>query len=117
MFGFNFRQTQHAMRGTKAPRVARTEGRDPSSNGFVGNIDPALSEQLLDVTVAQREAKIDPDRVLNDFGRKAISGIGNGCHPDPVRLISPSCKIGLDVTSPTNVFCRYLEMAKQISVR
>ena len=65
----------------------------------MGYVDPALGEQLLDITVAQREAKIDPDRVLNDFGRKAISGIGNGRHPDPVRLLNPPCN-RLDVTSP-----------------
>jgi hypothetical protein len=34
-----------------------------------------LGEQFLHVPVAQREAEIKPDRVLNDFGRKAMAAI------------------------------------------
>ena len=83
-------RTGHAPRGAKAPRTTWTEGYDPSSNRLMRYVDPALGEQLLDITVAQREAKIDPDRVLNDFGRKAISGIGNGRHPDPVPIDQPA---------------------------
>jgi hypothetical protein len=64
--------------GTKAPRVAQTERCDPSPNGLVRYIDPTLGQQFLDVTVAQREAEIDPDRVLNDLGWKAITDVGDG---------------------------------------
>jgi hypothetical protein len=51
--------------GAKAPRIARAEGHDPSSNRLVGHIDPPLGEQLLDIAVAEREPEIDPDRVLD----------------------------------------------------
>lgn len=63
--------------GTKAPRVAQTEGYDPSSNRLVRYVDPALGEQFLDVTVAQREAEIDSDRVLNDLAWETITGVGD----------------------------------------
>jgi hypothetical protein len=44
--------------------------------GNVKNNDPSLvelGEQFLHVSVAQGEAEIKPDRVLNDLGRKAMA--------------------------------------------
>jgi hypothetical protein len=35
--------------------------------------DTCRSFQLLDITVAQCETKIDPDRMLDDFGWKTIA--------------------------------------------
>ena len=37
--------------------------------------DPAFRQQIFDVAEAQREPNIEPDRVLDDFGRKAIAAI------------------------------------------
>jgi hypothetical protein len=31
---------------------------------FIGGVEPTLSEQFLHISVAQREAEIKPDRVL-----------------------------------------------------
>jgi hypothetical protein len=39
----------------------------------VRDINPALGEQLLDIAVAEREPEIDPDRVLDNLGGKAIA--------------------------------------------
>ena len=49
----------------------------PAADGLIGNQDPTLSQQILDVVEAQREPNIEPDRVLDDFGRKAIAAIAD----------------------------------------
>ena len=41
----------------------------------MGQIDAALGEHILDVTVAQSEAKIEPDGLLDDDARKAVAAI------------------------------------------
>ena len=40
-----------------------------------GNQDPAFRQQIFDVAEAQREPNIEPNRVLDDFGRKAIAAM------------------------------------------
>ena len=40
----------------------------------------ALGEQFLNVAVAQREAEIEPDRVLDDLGRKTMAAIAERSH-------------------------------------
>jgi hypothetical protein len=37
---------------------------------------------VFDVAEAQREPEIEPDRVLDDFGRKAIAAIADFDHAD-----------------------------------
>jgi hypothetical protein len=53
----------------------------------VVGLDPALGEQFLDVAVAQGEAEIQPDRVLDDLRREAMAAIAEQSHgytlPDP----------------------------------
>ncbi len=72
----------------------------PLANGFVRYHDATLSQELLDVTVAQRKPVIEPDRVTNDFGRKpeAFVGGGSGCaHAASIACILPVS----DALSPT----------------
>src|SRR5207248_3287763 len=49
----------------------------PAPNGFIGHQDPALGQQILDVTIAQSEPDIKPDRLLDDFGREAVAAIAD----------------------------------------
>ena len=42
---------------------------------LVGYIDATLGEHILDVSVAQSEAKIEPDGLLDDDARKAVASI------------------------------------------
>jgi hypothetical protein len=58
----------------------RAKFQHPASHRFIGDIEPTLSEQFLHVSVAQREAEIEPDRVLNDLGRKAMTAIRKRSH-------------------------------------
>src|SRR5208282_4441826 len=58
----------------KLPSELRPEPQDPSPHRFVGDIQPTLSEQIFDVAVAEREAHIEPNSVLDDRWRKLIAG-------------------------------------------
>jgi hypothetical protein len=42
----------------------------PAAHRLIGNQDPTLSQQILDVAEAQGEPDIKPDRLLDNFGRK-----------------------------------------------
>ena len=48
----------------------RSEVIDPASNGLVGDRDPALSEQVFDVSKAQRKPDVEPYRLVNDLRRE-----------------------------------------------
>src|SRR5947209_123066 len=52
----------------------------PASNCFVGNYNSTLREQILDVTKAEREPEIEPDRLVNDHRRGPISGVPDFRH-------------------------------------
>jgi hypothetical protein len=53
---------------------------DPAAHGFIGNDDPALSQQIFHVAEAKGEPKIQPNRLLNDLGRKAVATVICLCH-------------------------------------
>jgi len=36
---------------------------------------PALGEEILDVSVAEREAQVEPDRMLDDDRRKPVTTV------------------------------------------
>jgi hypothetical protein len=40
----------------------------------------ALSQEILDIPVAQGEPEVEPDSVPDDIWRKSVVGIGNGLH-------------------------------------
>ena len=52
----------------------------PATYRFAGDVDAVLREQVLDIAVAQREAEVEPHRVLDDLGWEAVTGIGKGAH-------------------------------------
>ena len=59
--------------GTVSPQFRcndRSEIIHPASNCLVRNCNPALREQILDVTKAEREPEIEPDRLVNDLRRE-----------------------------------------------
>jgi len=43
------------------------------TEGLVGQHDPALSQQLFDIMIAERESIVEPERVADDLGRKSIA--------------------------------------------
>jgi hypothetical protein len=52
----------------------RPELQHPSSDRFIGHIEPALSEQIFNVAIAERETHIEPNGVPDDRGRKLVAG-------------------------------------------
>jgi hypothetical protein len=52
------------MRGDHRPEVAH-----PAAHGFIGDRDPALGEQIPDITKTEGEPEIAPDRLINDLRR------------------------------------------------
>src|SRR5262249_6775608 len=83
----------------QASRDRETEFQHPASHRFVGDIEPAFGKQLLDIAVAQGEAKIWPNGVLKDLGREAMPAVAERGHadiladqplaPDPVFVTMP----------------------------
>ncbi len=57
---------------TRCLRVLLAELLAPLADGFVGHDDAALGEQLLDVTITEGEAEVQPDRMADDRGREPV---------------------------------------------
>ena len=71
-----FGRSRRRLRAKAGPNF-RTQRRT-----FVGGLDPALSEELLNVTVVQGKAQIEPNGVPDDLGWELVASIGYGL---PVR--------------------------------
>src|ERR1019366_1504206 len=75
----------------------------PAAHGLIGDQDPTLSQQILDVAEAQGEPDIKPDRLLDDFGREAVAAIADLGHHRWLRLKVTDGKPNGDVTMPETV--------------
>src|SRR5260370_20955250 len=58
------------------------EFQHPAPYGLVGDLKPALGQQFLDIAVAQGEAEIEPDRVLDHLGREPMTAVAERSHTD-----------------------------------
>src|SRR5215831_17477802 len=68
-----------------AAQLSRDRGAElqyPSAHRFIGDVEPSFGQQLLDIAVAQGEAEIEPDRVLDDLGREAMAMVADRSHAD-----------------------------------
>jgi hypothetical protein len=72
----------------------------PAANGLIGDHDPALGKQILDIPEAHGEPDIKPDRLLDDFGREAVAAIADLGHRLWLRLKVTDGKPNDDVTMP-----------------
>src|ERR1700722_19274277 len=70
-----FRTALAQMRGDHRPEVVH-----PAAHGLVRDRDPALRKQILDVTKAEREPEIEPNRLINDLWRGPISSVADFPH-------------------------------------
>ena len=43
-------------------------------------VQASFGQQILDVTIAQGEPKVEPDCMPDDVGREAVTGVGDGFH-------------------------------------
>ena len=55
----------------------RSEVIDPAPNGLIGDRDPALSEQVFNVSKAQRKPEIEPNCLLYDLRREPVPGVAD----------------------------------------
>jgi hypothetical protein len=78
----------------------RPEMVHPAAHGLKGHQDPTFSQQILDVTEAQGEPDIKPDRLLDDFGREAVAAIADLGHHRWLWLKVTDGKPNGDVTMP-----------------
>jgi hypothetical protein len=60
---------------TELVGVGRPERAAPEANGFVTDLNAALSEQFFDVTMAQIETEVQPDGVADDLGRETMATV------------------------------------------
>src|SRR5271170_2541619 len=70
-----FRTALAQMRGDH-----RTEVVHPAAHGLVRDRDLPLGEQILNVTKAECEPEIEPNRLMYDLGREPISGVADFPH-------------------------------------
>jgi len=59
----------------EALKLALSSLQHPASDGFVGDVEPTLGEQILHVSVAQRKGQVEPYSVLDDNRRKTVAAI------------------------------------------
>ncbi len=57
-----------------------TELVPPTTNGFVSHVDSSFRKQVLNVSQAQRETKIEPHGLADYVGMKAMPLERNGLH-------------------------------------
>jgi len=55
--------------------IKGAEFQHPASHRLIGDFEAALDEEILDIAVAQGEAKIQPNRMLDDRGRKPVATV------------------------------------------
>src|ERR1700689_3468057 len=63
------------IRGDHRPEVVH-----PAAHGLVRDRDPALRKQILNVTKAEREPEIEPNRLMYDLWREPISAVADFPH-------------------------------------
>ncbi len=67
------RVAQPASSAPQPPRVVEPERLTPLADRFVRDRNAALGEEIFHITEAQAEAVIEPHRVTDDLGWKAVS--------------------------------------------
>jgi hypothetical protein len=55
----------------------RSEVIHPPPDRLVRNHDPAFGEQIFDVTEAEREPQVEPNRLLNDLRREPVARVAD----------------------------------------
>ena len=60
--------------------MTSSEFKHPPPDRFIRYFQSVLSQQILDIAKAQREAAIEPYGILDDLGWEAMAAIRNGFH-------------------------------------
>ena len=81
------------------PRICPAEFQDPSSNCLIREVETTLGKQVLNVPIAQRETAIQPDGMLDDDRRKAVTTVRYLAHSETLKH-RPCRSHGVNVTMP-----------------
>jgi len=75
------------------------EFQNPAPHRFIGNLQAALGQEILNVAVAQCEPEVQPNCVLDNRGREAVPAIGELIHAEslPHQVARPN---SVSVTMP-----------------
>ena len=85
------------------PRICPAEFQDPSSNCLIREVETTLGKQVLNVPIAQRETAIQPDGMLDDDRRKAVTTVRYLAHSETIKH-RPCRSHGVNVTMPNRLF-------------
>src|SRR5215204_2125315 len=77
----------------QSAREERAELQHPAPDRFVGKIETPFGQKLLDIAVAQCEAEIQPDRVLDDRRREAVAAVGKRGHAASIAYPRPNAML------------------------
>ena len=69
------RVTQATLSPLEPTGILGTEFLTPLPDGFVGNDNSALCQEILDISEAQAEAMVEPDGVADDLRRESVSSV------------------------------------------
>jgi hypothetical protein len=65
----------------RSTRPAQCRGaRDPTSDSLVADLQPALGQQIFDISVAQSEALVEPYRLPDHVWRESVASVGDRLH-------------------------------------
>ena len=89
----------------KFPGDRHPEFEHPAPDRLVGDVQAALGKEVLNVTIAQGKAKIEPDCVLDDGRRKLVTSIGDRGHLVivPVRKRQDTVRVTMPARSAARV--------------
>jgi hypothetical protein len=81
----------------QAASKARAEFLAPAPNGLVGDDNAPLSQNQLDIPQTEAEHMVQPDRMADDLGGKAMAivRVGWRLHAVTVVRLRPSCQTRL----------------------
>jgi len=70
----------------------------PFADGLVADLNATLVQQFLNISVAEREAVVEPDGVLDDGHCETVAvglrvGHGESAYPAPIKATQPSWKV------------------------
>jgi hypothetical protein len=96
--------TEATMAALQPPSVQGTELHAPESNTLVADRDTALSQDILDVAVAQVESIVKPDGVGDDLWRESVTLVGAHGNTLPASGHQFVSTLGNDVFHFSNAF-------------
>ncbi len=61
-------------------RIGLSEFQSPKPNRLVADVDAAFGQEILNIPLAHREPEVEPNRVLDNVGVKAVASIRDILH-------------------------------------